>query len=468
MLLDWEGCVNGRDVGGLPTSAGPPIRYGALLRSDSHSRLTAGGVAAVRAARISRILDLRWTRETAEEPSPFAADPVYRNVPLIAELAEQGTTMPDAYRSMLDTNQRQVTDVFVQITQAPPGPIGVHCSAGRDRTGVLVALALSVAGVPPASIAEDYALTDGCSGDTILRTLAHLDDRHGGVEAYLLKGGASHAQLRQVRNRLLPWKLRTDAMTSAPGRGLHREMGNRSEPGRRHMTEKTATALPPVVDRQTWRAALDELRVREKAATRELDAIAAQRRRLPMVELPDYTLIGANGPVRLVDVFDGRSQLIVYNHMWSDGAEWQCGGCTGFTSQYVRLDFLDNYDARFVVVTNGPIEEVLAYKEKVGNKMEWYSSSESSFGADVDAPPGAGFAVNVFLRDGDTVYRTWHTNGRGTEQLSHAFPLIDLLPWGRQEEWQDSPAGWPKSPTYSNWLDSPDIARLYGPGGESA
>ena len=135
-----------------------------------------------------------------------------------------------------------------------------------------------------------------------------------------------------------------------------------------------------------------------------------------MVKLPDYTLIGPDGPIRLVDVFDGRSQLIVYNHMWSDGAEWQCGGCTGLTSQWVRLGFLDNYDARFVIVTNGRIEEALAYKAKVGNKMDWYSSSESSFGADVGAPPGAGFAVNVFLRDRDKVYRTWHTEGRGTEQ----------------------------------------------------
>ncbi|MET0150338.1 MAG: DUF899 family protein, partial [Acidimicrobiales bacterium] len=87
------------------------------------------------------------------------------------------------------------------------------------------------------------------------------------------------------------------------------------------MTEQTA--LPPVVDRQTWQAALDDLRMREKAATRELDAIAAQRRRLPMVELPDYTLIGPDGPIRLVDVFEGRSQLIVYNHMWFDDEEWQ-------------------------------------------------------------------------------------------------------------------------------------------------
>jgi predicted dithiol-disulfide oxidoreductase (DUF899 family) len=222
------------------------------------------------------------------------------------------------------------------------------------------------------------------------------------------------------------------------------------------------SAKPPVVDQTTWRAALDELRSREKAATRELDAIAAQRRRLPMVEMPDYTLVGENGPVRLADVFEGRTQLIVYNHMWSDGAEWQCGGCTSFTSQFTRLEFLDNYDARFVIVTNGPIEEALAYKAKVGNVMDWYSSSQSSFAADVDAAPGEGFGVNVFLRDGDKVYRTWHTNGRGVEQLSHTFSLVDLLPWGRQEEWQDSPDGWPKRPTYSGWLDSPDVARLYG------
>ncbi|EKF21475.1 hypothetical protein C731_4524 [Mycolicibacterium hassiacum DSM 44199] len=220
-----------------------------------------------------------------------------------------------------------------------------------------------------------------------------------------------------------------------------------------------------MVDEATWRDALAELRRREKAVTRELDAVAAQRRRLPMVRLHDYTLIGADGPVRLVDVFAGRSQLITYHHMWSDGAEWQCGGCTWYTSQFTRLEFLDNFDARFVVVTNGPIEQALAYREKVGNRMEWYSSAQSSFGADVDAPPGGGFAINVFLRDGETVYRTWHTTGRGVEQLSHIFGLIDVLPYGRQEQWQDCPDGWPKRPTYAGWPDSPDIARWYGSGG---
>lgn len=229
------------------------------------------------------------------------------------------------------------------------------------------------------------------------------------------------------------------------------------------MDSTTTTPLPPVVDAEQWRRDLDELRVREKAATRELDAIAAQRRRLPMVEMPEYELQSEHGPVRLVDLFEGRRQLITYHHMWSPGQEWQCPGCTGFTSQFTRLDFLDEYDARFVIVTQGEIGEALAYRDKVGNRMTWYSTAGSPFGADVDAPPDGGFAVNVFLRDGDRVYRTWHTNGRGTEQLTHTFPLIDLLPYGRQEEWQDSPEGWPQHPTYEGWRDSPDIARLYGP-----
>ena len=231
-----------------------------------------------------------------------------------------------------------------------------------------------------------------------------------------------------------------------------------------HEDVMTTNALPPVVDAATWQRELDALRDREKAATRELDAIAAQRRRLPMVELPDYTLEGEDGPVRLVEVFDGRPQLIVYNHMWSPGEQWQCGGCTGFTSQFTRLEALDGYDARFVIVTQGSIDEALAYKRRVGNTMTWYSTANSSFGADVGAPPGGGFGVNVFLRDGDTVYRTWHTNGRGTERLSYVFGLIDLLPYGRQEEWQDSPEGWPQAPTYSKWSGPEDIAKLYGEG----
>lgn len=222
------------------------------------------------------------------------------------------------------------------------------------------------------------------------------------------------------------------------------------------------SGMPPIVDETTWREELDALRVREKAATAELDAIAAQRRRLPMVELPDYVLEGEGGPIRLTDVFDGNRQLIVYHHMWTPGQEWQCPGCTGFSSQFTRLEFLDAYDARFVIVTQGSMSEAADYKRRVGNKMTWYSTADSPFGADMDAPPGGGFGLSVFLRRGDKVYRTWHTTGRGIEQLSHSFPLLDVLPYGRQEEWQDSPDGWPQRPTYSGWATSQEIAQAYG------
>ena len=218
-------------------------------------------------------------------------------------------------------------------------------------------------------------------------------------------------------------------------------------------------AAPPIVDQQTWEAALADLRKREKAATRELDAIAAARRRLPMVELPDYIARRGRRPGPARRRVRGQAPADRLQPHVVPGREWQCPGCTGFTSQFTRLEFLDGYDARFVIVTQGPIDEALAYKARVGNKMTWYSTANSPFGTDMGAPPGGGFQVNVFLRVGDTVYRTYNTQGRGTEQLSHTFPLIDLLPYGRQEEWQDSPDGWPQSPTYSRWAPSEAFAQ---------
>jgi predicted dithiol-disulfide oxidoreductase (DUF899 family) len=227
-----------------------------------------------------------------------------------------------------------------------------------------------------------------------------------------------------------------------------------------HHATLAQSGLPPVVDIGTWQRSLDELRVREKTATRELDAIAAARRRLPMVRLDDYMLVSEDRrSVRLAEIFDGKRQLIAYHHMWSPGATWQCPGCTGFTNQFTRREFLDAYDARFVVVTAGPIDEAVAYKRRVGNRMAWYSTADSPFGRDMGAPPGGGFQVNVFLRHGDAVYRTYNTQGRGTEQLGHIFGLLDLLPYGRQEEWQDVPPGWPQSPTYSRWPGSEAFAR---------
>ena len=136
---------------------------------------------------------------------------------------------------------------------------------------------------------------------------------------------------------------------------------------------------------------------------------------------------------------------------------------TGSTCRGFTLEFLDAYDARFVIVTQGPIGGALEYKARVGNRMSWYSTANSAFGSDVGAPPAGGFQVNVFLRVGDIVYRTYDTQGRGTEQISHTFPLIDLLPYGRQEDWQDSPDGRPQSPSYSRWAPSEACAQYADP-----
>ncbi len=181
----------------------------------------------------------------------------------------------------------------------------------------------------------------------------------------------------------------------------------------------STAALPPVVDAGTWQRQLEALRAREKAATRELDAIAAQRRRLPMVKMPDYTLEGEQGPVRLAGVFGGRSQLIVYNHMWFPGEQWQCPGCTGFTSQFTRLEFLDSYDARFVIVTQGPIDEALAYRRRAGNQMTWYSTANSPFGTD---QPQLRADRSAALRAAGGVARLT----RGLAAVAHLHPVGQL------------------------------------------
>ena len=208
MNLDWPDCRNVRDLGGLPTADGGRIRPGALIRSDSHFRLTATGVAALRSAGVTRIIDLRWRWECEQFPSPFAADPIYRHVPMLTDVL--GYDPPhDSYAPMLDHNGARIADAFGALATAPPGGVVVHCHGGRDRTGGLVALALAVAGVPPEVIADDYGRTDGTDPAAMRTTLRHVDDVHGGVDAYLDRIGVPRPQVDAVRNRL-----RTDLNSS--------------------------------------------------------------------------------------------------------------------------------------------------------------------------------------------------------------------------------------------------------------
>src|SRR5215469_16691428 len=147
------------------------------------------------------------------------------------------------------------------------------------------------------------------------------------------------------------------------------------------MSDKPGTRRPAVTDRATWQAQLDELLVREKAHTREGDAIAAARRRLPMVEVdPATPVIGASGPVPLLDVFEGRPQLIVYYHMWHDGkpAPEQCEGCTFFNGQVHELSYLHSRDVTFATFCQGPFAESFAYRNFLGLAAPWYSTGEST------------------------------------------------------------------------------------------
>jgi predicted dithiol-disulfide oxidoreductase (DUF899 family) len=212
-----------------------------------------------------------------------------------------------------------------------------------------------------------------------------------------------------------------------------------------NMTDKPGnTARPPVTDRQSWQAELDRLLIREKARTREGDAIAAARRRLPMVEVDATTAVtGAHGPVPLLDVFEGRRQLVVYYYMWHDGkpAPDQCEGCTFFNGQVIELSYLHSRDVTFATFCEGPYQESIAYHDFMGWEMPWYSVQGSA-----DALlAGRWFGMLVcYLRDGERVYETYWTSGRANEVMTPSYGLLDMTVYGRQETWEDSPDGWPR------------------------
>jgi predicted dithiol-disulfide oxidoreductase (DUF899 family) len=212
-------------------------------------------------------------------------------------------------------------------------------------------------------------------------------------------------------------------------------------------------AIPKVVSDAEWRAARGELLLKEKEATRALDALAAERRRLPMVAIErDYELEGPDGKVRLADLFDGRRQLIVYHFMFAPGED-PCTGCSSFTDNIADLTHLRERDTSFALISRAPYEEIRAFSERMGWTVPWYSSFGSDFNYDfgVSSDRGEGFALSVFLRDGDTVYRSYVTSSRGVDRLRLDFNLLDLTPFGRQEEWEDSPEGWPQTEAYTWW-----------------
>jgi len=202
---------------------------------------------------------------------------------------------------------------------------------------------------------------------------------------------------------------------------------------------------PKIVDRSTFQAELDALRVREKAHTREGDVIAAARRRLPMVEVDGATpLIGERGAVTLLDAFEGRRILIAYYFMWRTGrpASEQCEGCTWATSQVRELSYIHSRDVTYAVLCQGPYEESVRYRDFMGWEMPWYSAEESLDTLLVGREVGL-FHLVCYLRQRSDVFETYWTTGRGAEAMDNSYDLLDLTVYGRQEKWEDSPAGWP-------------------------
>ena len=219
----------------------------------------------------------------------------------------------------------------------------------------------------------------------------------------------------------------------------------------------SAPGVPAAVDRATFQAELDRLRAREKAHTREGDAIAAARRRLPMVEVDaSLPVVGPRGPVTLLEAFEHRRQLIAYYFMWWDGypAAEQCEGCTWVTAQVAELSYLHSRDITFAVFCQGPYDESIRYRDFMGWGLPWYSAVDSRDALLAGRQVGL-FHLVCYLRDGDRVFETYWTSRRGAEAMDYSYALMDLTVYGRQESWEDSPAGWPQQCSYTRSAGGP-------------
>jgi predicted dithiol-disulfide oxidoreductase (DUF899 family) len=212
---------------------------------------------------------------------------------------------------------------------------------------------------------------------------------------------------------------------------------------------KDELGAPKIADRGTFQAEVDTLRVQEKAHMRAGDAIAAARRRLPMVEVDGTTaIISERGAVTLLDAFEERRMLIAYYFMWHAGkpAPEQCEGCTFYTSQVRELSFIHSRDVTYATFCQGPYEESSRYRDFMGWEMPWYAIQGASLDTLLVGRRVGMMHIVCYLRQGSRVFETYWTTRRGVEAMDNSYRLLDLTVYGRQERWEDSPAGWPKQP----------------------
>ena len=242
------------------------------------------------------------------------------------------------------------------------------------------------------------------------------------------------------------------------------------------MSTLTATAQPTVASRSEWLKARRALLAEEKELTRAGDRLSAKRRRLPMVRLEkNYTFEGPKGKQSLRDLFEGRPQLIVYHFMFDPAWEKGCPGCTGFVDALGDLSLLNERNTTFALISRAPLAKLEAYRKQRNWNRAWYSSFGSDFNYDFHvtldekvAPPeynfmskadmlardvpnqteGESHGLSVFYSNGTDTFHTYSSYARGVEKLTDSYSLLDVTPYGRQEDWEDSPAGWPQKPTY--------------------
>ena len=211
--------------------------------------------------------------------------------------------------------------------------------------------------------------------------------------------------------------------------------------------------MPPTVTPQEWDTAREELLVKEKELTRARDALAAERRRMPRMAVErDYRFEGPNGPASLLDLFEGRRQLIVYRFFYEPGVDgWPergCGGCSFLADQVAHLAHLTARDTTLAFVSRADQENIAGLKARMGWEMPWYTLTD-----DFDADFGVGewHGTNAFTREGDQVFRTYFIDNRGDEAMGSTWAYLDITALGRQEHWEDSPKGYPQTPPYQWW-----------------
>ena len=233
---------------------------------------------------------------------------------------------------------------------------------------------------------------------------------------------------------------------------------------------------PPVASREAWLTQRKKLLLHEKELTKHRDQVAAERRKLPMVRVEkDYVFEGPGGTRHLRDLFGDQRQLIVYHFMFDPSWEKGCPGCTGYVDALGSLSLLHERNTEFVLISRAPLKKLEAYKAARGWNRPWYSSFGTDFNYDfhvtldrkvspveynyrseaellaTDSPnqvEGESHGLSVFFRLGDDVFHTYSSYARGVEGLTDDYSLLDTTPYGRQEDWENSPAGWPQKPTY--------------------